>query len=183
MDPRKRWIATTLVGGPLVIASYVYGAVVPPPEGTAGIWGGVPDDWKPLYTVNMLLAASGFFLFAQHLLRTDAASARARIGSREVGFEALTPIFAGIVFPSALWLPLTYAMLASPSTAMWIAILACLGCVGLASVALLAFLVTMKPHPGPVSRALAIAGAVPFAFQTAVLDALVWPWFFPSVTA
>jgi len=30
-----------------------------------------------------------------------------------------------------------------------------------------------------VSRAIALAGALAFSFQTAVLDALVWPAFFP----
>ncbi|MCA9509278.1 MAG: hypothetical protein KC560_01150 [Myxococcales bacterium] len=179
MDARARWIATTLVGGPLVVASYVYGALVPPPEGTSGLWGGVPDAWKPAYTLNMLLAAAGFFAFAQHLLRADPARARARIAGRELGFGALAPLVGAIVFPSALWLPLTYAMLATPSRALWLAILACLATVGVAALGVLAFVARMEPHPGRASRALAIAGAVPFALQTAVLDAIVWPLVFP----
>jgi len=179
MSARARFIATVLAGGPLVLASYAWGALAPQPEVGAGIWGGIPDAWKPAYTVNMLLAAAGFFAFGQHLLRADADRARARLLGRELGFGALTPIFAAILVPSALWLPLTNAMLAQPSYALWLSILACLACVGLASLAVLAFVASMTPHPGARSRAFAIAGALPFAFQTAVLDAIVWPLYFP----
>jgi hypothetical protein len=36
-----------------------------------------------------------------------------------------------------------------------------------------------SPHSAPGSRRLAIAGAIAFSFQTALLDALVWPAYFP----
>lgn len=175
-SPDKRaWIVVNVVGGTLVLASYAWGAQLSPRSGV-GMWGGVPESLQPLYTINMLLAAAGYLLFAQHLLRTDAAAAR--IGEH-LGFGAFVPVFAAILFPSALWLPLTQAMLAAPSVGLFFLICVDLAVVGIASVALLIGLVRLAPHPGGESRALAIVGALPFAFQTAVLDAVVWPLYFP----
>ena len=94
--------------------------------------------------------------------------------------RSLAGAFAAILLPSAAWLPLTYAMLARPSPWLWVAILGVLATVGLASLWLLAFLVRMQPHPGARSRRVALVGAGFFALQTAVLDAVVWPLYFPS---
>ena len=43
--PRRLFIATNLVGGVAVLASYVVG--VGDPVFTAGMWGGVPEALRP----------------------------------------------------------------------------------------------------------------------------------------
>jgi hypothetical protein len=85
-----------------------------------------------------------------------------------------------ILVPSALWMPLTFRMLEAPSLGLWIAIRLVLGLVGLGSVGFLAALVGMRDSRSPVGRALAIVGAIAFVVQTAILDALVWPAYFPA---
>jgi hypothetical protein len=37
----------------------------------------------------------------------------------------------------------------------------------------------VKPARGRLARGVALAGALAFVFQTAVLDAIVWPAYFP----
>lgn len=169
------WI--NFAGGSAVLASYVYG-LASNPLARGAIWGGVPDSLRPLYTVSMLLAAAGYFAFTYFVLfRLD--PVELRIAGR-LRYRALCVLYALILVPSALWMPLTFAMIASPSGALWLAIRLVLATVGIGSAGLLACLGAIRAPESRGARALAIAGGAAFCFQTAVLDALVWPAFFPS---
>jgi len=178
MNSSKRllwWI--NILGGSAVLASYAYG-MASNPLTRGEIWGGVPDSLRPLYTTSMLLAAAGYFAFSYFVFfRID--PLKARIGSR-VGFGAFNLLYALILVPSALWMPLTFAMLEAPSDGLWWAIRLTLGLVGIGSVGLLAALLTVEPPRAARVRWVAVIGCVAFCFQTAVLDALVWPAFFPA---
>jgi hypothetical protein len=85
-----------------------------------------------------------------------------------------------ILFPSALWLPLTFRMLEAPRASLWIATRSVLAIIGIASVLLVAALSTVSPREPRAAWFLAIAGAVAFAVQTALLDAIEWPSRFPT---
>jgi hypothetical protein len=177
MEPTRRsllWL--NLLGGSAVLASYAHG-LVSNPLTRGALWGGVPDSLRPLYTASMLLAAAGYFAFGFFVFfRLD--PARSRIAGR-FGFRAFHALYALVLVPSALWLPLTFAMLEAPSGALWLAIRGVLALVALGSLGLVVAIATARPPEAPVSRAVAIAGAVAFSFQTAVLDAWVWPAYFP----
>jgi hypothetical protein len=168
------WI--NVLGGAAVLGSYVHGLATHP--ATRGeLWGGVPDALRPAYTVSMLLAAAGYFAFSSLLFfRVDADTAR--IGGR-CTFGIVNALYAGILIPSALWMPLTFAMIESPGGMLWVSVRLVLAVVGLASVGLLGALLQIRPRPRGRPYALAVAGCAAFSFQTAVLDALVWPAFFP----
>jgi len=168
------WI--NIVGGCAVLASYVHGLAANPLT-REEVWGGVPDSLRPLYTVSMLCAAAGYFAFSYLVFfRLDPDTIR--IG-RRFGFGVFHVLYALILVPSALWMPLTFAMLESPSAALWWTIRVVLAAVGLGSVGLLAALVAVRPRRENGARWLALAGVSAFCFQTAILDALVWPAFFP----
>ncbi|UCE84714.1 MAG: hypothetical protein JSU66_10140 [Deltaproteobacteria bacterium] len=177
MHRTRLWLlAINLVGGIAVLGSYASGLASHP--GSAGaVWGGVPEGLRPLYTVSMLLAAAGYFAFS-YLVFFRIDPDRDRLAGR-FAYGAFPVIYALILVPSALWMPLTFAMLESPSLPLWIAIRVTLAVVGLASLGLLAAILSVKPRPAPVAHAVAIVGAAAFSFQTAVLDALVWPAYFP----
>jgi len=168
MHPAKRtmlWI--NVLGGIAVLGSYAWGLATHADPGV--VWGGVPEALKPLYTVSMLSAAVGYFLFGGYLLF-------AVDGDR---LPIVNRCFVLILVPSALWMPLTFQMLATPSPGLWIAIRVVLALVGLGSIGLLGALVTMGPGSSRVGHVLAIVGALAFCVQTALLDALVWPAYFP----
>jgi hypothetical protein len=57
---RRSLLALNVIGGTAVLASYVVGLGAVPGD---ALWGGVPESLRPLYTVNMFLAAAGYFLF------------------------------------------------------------------------------------------------------------------------
>jgi poly-gamma-glutamate synthesis protein (capsule biosynthesis protein) len=55
--------------------------------------------------------------------------------------------------------------------------------VGAGSLGLVAAIARARPWPSPGLRRLALLGALAFSLQTALLDALVWPAFFPAPRA
>jgi hypothetical protein len=177
MDPKKRfWVWIVVLGGALVPISYVHGLVTHP-EARGGLWGGVPEALQPLYTVSMLLAASGFFLFTGFILFR--VHPEKDPGDRRPGFGIFPLLYALILIPSALWLPLTFAYMEHPSTWLWWVIRADLLLVGLGALGLFPALSSLRSGKGGLFFILALVGLALFSWQTAVLDALVWPYFFP----
>jgi hypothetical protein len=159
-----------------VLGSYVHG-IATNPATRGGVWGGVPETLQPLYTVSMLAAAAGYFAFSYFVFfRLEPAGTR--IGGR-FGFGALNLLYLLILAPSALWMPLTFAMLEAPSDTLWLAIRVTLFAVGIGSLGLLAALLAVRTPSSSPARWIAVAGSIAFCFQTAVLDALVWPAYFP----
>jgi hypothetical protein len=176
MHPEKRaliWI--NLLGGTAVLASYAWNLAAHP-EARGDFWGGVPASMQPLYTVTMLLAATGYFAFTRFVFRLR--PAQVKIGAR-FGYGVFKWIYAPILVFSALWMPLTFAMIENPSAGLWVAIRLTLTVVGVGSILLVAALLWMEPREPKLAHRLAVAGSICFTFQTAVLDAVVWPAFYP----
>lgn len=177
VHPQKRLLlGLNLLGGVAVLGSY-YAGFATHPESVDALWGGVPEALKPFYTVSMLLAAAGYFPFTAFLLFGVDAD-RARILGR-FGFAWFNLFYALILIPSALWMPLTFSLIDTWSAGLWVAIRVVLALVGIGSLGLLAALIGMRPARPRAPRLLAIAGAVAFCVQTALLDAIVWPAYFP----
>jgi hypothetical protein len=176
MHPQKRtMILVNLIGGTAVLGSYAYGLLTYPDAGTV-LWGGVPEALRPLYTVSMLSATVGYFAFTGFLLFAVDPD-RVRLAGR-FGFGLFNALYALILIASALWIPLTFAVVEAPSNAMWLATRLDLGVVAIASAALLVALLAHAPRRPIAAYALAVLGLVAFSFQTVVLDALVWPAYF-----
>jgi hypothetical protein len=165
-----------VAGGILVLGSYAYGLITHPANRDA-IWGGVPEAIKPLYTANMLLAAAGYLAFTYFVmfsLNRDSAQL-----ANLSGFKVFYIVYALMLFPSALWMPLTYAALGHPGSSLYYwAVRITLAIVGLASLALLGVLLSLHSSESSPTYWLAVAGSVFFCIQTAVLDGIVWSAFF-----
>jgi len=177
-DPDVRRLARlNAIGGACVLASYAWGFLARP-DAVGALWGGVPESIRPLYTLNMLLAAAGYFLFTPFVLfRLPPAATRVAGG---FGYGLFHRAYALVLFPSALWLPLTFLLVDHPSEVLFWLVRLDLAAVALGSLGLLcALFALVEPRPAP-GRALALAGLVPFCIQTVALDAIVWPAFFGS---
>jgi hypothetical protein len=160
-----------IIGGAAVIGSYVFGL-----SGQSGganvLWGGVPNNIRPVYTVSMIISALGYFAFIYFIL-FRLVPGEVLIGGR-FGFSLFYAIFLVILVASAFWMPLTNAYVGNPSTGMWIGIRTVLALVGLGSIALMLALLTLQTKVPGISYWLAVAGSGYFAFHTAILDAIVW---------
>jgi len=165
-----------VLGGTAVLGSYVHGFLAYP-EAVSAMWGGVPESLRPLYTAWMFVAAAGWFAYASYLfLAVD--TEETRVGP--FGFGLFHALFVAILVPSALWMPLTRIHVEAPGPGIWAAIVLDLAIVGLASLGVIVALLALRPRPAPTWHRVAVAGACAFAFQTAVLDAVIWPAYFPG---
>ena len=174
---RKTMLWLNVLGGVAVLGSYAIGLTTHPLT-RSEVWGNVPEGIRPLYSANMFFAAAGYLTFSYLLFfRTDPGAQRAAVG---FGYGTWNWLYAGVLIPSALWMPLTFAMVDAPSPGLWLAIRATLGIVGLSALGFLVGLVKIRRHDPRPLNACAIAGACFFAIQTAVLDALIWPAYFPA---
>jgi hypothetical protein len=164
-----------LLGGGGVIGSYIWGFLTHPNAGQA-LWSGVPDNIRPFYTAGMFLAATGYFAFTYYILfRLNPSETRV---FNRFPFGLFNILYAAILIPSALWMPLTLFALEGPSLGFLWAVRVVLAIVGLASVGLLFALLNVEPRLPRWAHRLAVAGCVGFCLQTAILDAIVWVVFF-----
>lgn len=175
MHPQKKtWLAINAVGGVAVLGSYVHGLLTHP-DTRNELWGSIPPELQAVYGVTMWLAAGGYFFFSYYfLVRTEADEVR----FGRFGFGLINALYALIMIASAAWMPLTFAYLDQPSSALWLAVRIDLLGVGIGSIGLIVALFTMKPRAEGLTAVLALLGLLLFAVQTAFLDPLVWPQFF-----
>lgn len=177
MDPRRRLLLILIgVGGLAVLGSYAL-AFATEPDIRAALWGDLPEGTvRSLYTVNMLLAASSFFPATIALgFATPLESFREQTG---LSFRTLLWAYVAILIPSAAWLPLTALYLKSPSATLWWVIRLDLFAVG-AGATLVGWMLIQRARGGPAWTRASAALFFFFWLQTMVLDALVWPAFFP----
>lgn len=174
---RAIFLALNAFGGLAILGSYAHGLLTQPDPGR--VWGGVPDGLRPLYTASMLAAAAGYFPMTLYvLLGLD--PLRTRIGRFD--WSAFNALYALILLPSALWMPLTFALLEAPSGALWLAVRGVLALVGIGALGVLGAIALARPRGPRLAWLAALAGAAAFVLQTTVLDALVWPAYFPDLT-
>ena len=166
-----------LLGGVAVIGSYIVGLSGHPGQGDR-LWGGIPQGLRSVYTVSMLLSAIGYLLFFYHIvIRMDPSKARL---PWNVPYGSFVVPFLLILIPSALWMSLTFAYLASPSTSLWIAVRFVLGLAALGSLAMLFMLAGLKSLSPDQFWWPSTIGAAIFTFHLLCLDALLWPALFRS---
>ena len=170
---RLSLILIHILGGSSVLVSYALWLFVLSFDGAA-LWGGVPSALQPLYTSNMFLAAGGYFMFATLLLFRYPMEPIGRLDH-----STLHLVSVCILFPSAFWLPLTAAYVAHPNLWIWVAIRASLFLVGGGSLVLMWVIYQIPKEQFLWHRRLALVGGFFLTFQTFLLDALIWPAFFP----
>lgn len=175
MGQKTLFVLINVLGGIAVLGSYIYGFNAYP-DAVGALWGDVPEALLGVYTGNMFLAASGYLLVFAYLLSQVPADTRTSSGG--LLFERLNMLFGAVLFCSALWMPLSFALLDAPNQDLWWCIRAVLLTTGISSL-----LIGLQVYRHAVQRGalfkLALAGYVFFCLQTAVLDALIWPAFFP----
>ncbi len=164
-------VLINLLGGAAVLRSYTWGLSVLS-DAQASLWGGVPPHARPIYVASMLLAAGGYLLFTYFIVfRLPPGKTRVAGGW---GYSLFNLIYAAILIPSALWMPLTISALGSYNGSGYRLVWADLVIVALASLALLAALLNLEPRSAGRAYMLAVVGCTAFCFQTVILDAILW---------
>jgi hypothetical protein len=176
MHPKK-WLMLliNIIGGAALLGSYAYG-ILTHPNASQILWGEVPESIRPYYSANMLLAAMGYFAFIYFILfRLN--QVKTKVAGR-FGFGLFTALFAGILFPSTLWMPLTFLAVERSSLALVWTVRIVLWLVGLASLALFYAILKVEPRQPLWAQRVALVGSIAFCIQTVILDAIIWVIFF-----
>lgn len=165
------WI--NLLGGSAVIGSYAWGILTHPGTGNL-LLGNIPSTAIPAYIVSMIFGALGYLFFTSYFIFFFKPSEMTI--QTKAGFRGIHTLYLLILIPSALWMPLTYAMVSSPSSFLWISIRFSLMLVGLGGLGMVSTFLVIRPR----SRLLlaAVISCIFFCFQTAFLDAFIWPSYF-----
>lgn len=87
-------------------------------------------------------------------------------------------LYLMILLPSALWMPLTHAEIANPTGLTWFLIKFVLWIVGIGAIALLTAMLNFEPQNPGWAYFVSVIGAMLIAFQTLVMDAIIWVRFF-----
>ncbi len=169
------FLAINCLGGIAVLGSYAYG-FVHYPELVPQLWGEVPQSLFRIYNINMLLATAGYLLMFGYVLKCLPADCRSNSGG--LLFERLNFLTGIILFCSALWMPLSFALLDAPNLDLWWCIRAVLVSTG-ACALLFAYQIHKYAERRGLFLKVALFGYVFFCVQAVLLDALVWPYYFP----
>ena len=173
---QKLLVAINVAGGVAVLGSYAAG-FKNYPDDVGLLWGGVPEQWRGLYTTAMFPAALGYFPMTYFLLfRADLG--RKIFGGVSAG-ACITLLYAVALSLAAAWMPLTLELITEAGAGLWPAIHLALLFTGIASLGLVGCVIALRPATSGAAWALALLGSLCFTFQTGVLDALVWPAYFP----
>jgi hypothetical protein len=168
----------SVLGGIAVLGSYVLEIARHPGQGDA-LWGNIPEWVRPYYSSWMPVAAVGYLTFTYFwFFRVD--PERTRIGGR-YSLGLVNWLYLLILIPSALWMPLTFAYLESPTRLGWVTVRLDLFAVALGALGMIWALAKVEPSEPRTSHRVALVGAFGFAVQCAILDPLVWPAFFPNL--
>jgi len=171
MHPSKKsLILINVLGGLAVLGSYAWGFLTYPNAGDL-LWGDVPEYLRPIYTLSMFLAAAGYFAFSTYILHLSPGDT---VIQNQPGYRVFMLLFAGILIPSAFWLPLTVLAAEQNSQALVWLVRLDLALVAIASLGLFLSLLMVSPRKTVWYHRLAILGCVFFCFQTVILDAIVW---------
>ena len=169
---QKIFLLVTVLGGTLVPLSYVLGLKTQ--DNVNALWGGVPTSARSMYTVSMLLGAISFFIFSIFMfLNLDAKSF---VTSNIFGNWSVHILYALVLIPSALWIPLVNTMVSNPSTLIWLGVRLVLIVVGLASLLLLVHLLTLENRTSNIFYITTVVSISWFTIHTGILDALIWPY-------
>jgi hypothetical protein len=172
---KKLLLLINILGGVAVLGSYAVGILTHANAGEV-LWGGVPQGIRPFYTAGMFLAAIGYFAYTYFILfRLNPDETRIY---GQYGYGAFNALYAAILIPSALWMPLTFLAVEGSSLVLFWLVRFVLVVVGCASISLLFSLLHVEPRKPIWAYWLAVLGCVGFCLQTALLDAIVWGMYF-----
>tara|TARA_B100000686_G_scaffold346079_1_gene431863 strand:+ start:1591 stop:2142 length:552 start_codon:yes stop_codon:yes gene_type:complete len=182
MEITRQLVMTfTLVFGPLVLASYVYG--LSHAERPMDLWGGVPEAWRAYIVPFMFVAAIGFLMYWYVVFfqfeDSTIESLRWPWGDGDgQGAGRLLLAFAIFLVPSALWIEST--ILHIENDFAWTQYLV-IGTLFLTSVGnvLLGLLAFAAYQDGVDGSSIMLVGAFMLAIQCILNDFVIWVYKFP----
>lgn len=167
------FLTINLVGGPLVLLSYVIGLKAG--KSADILWGGTPKRIRGVYTLSMLISATSLLVTTVFIFLI------LNNGDIELPYYLNTNIFnilySVLLLFSAIWIPLVNVMVNRPSKLIWLSIRFGLILVGLSALGIFILLLGIIPQPTGLLYWASVIGMGVFLIHTGILDAFLWPYF------
>lgn len=171
----------TLVCGPIVLASYLYG--VSHTENPSDLWGGIPESWWAYIVPFMFVAAAGFIIYWWIIFfKLDDLTLKGMrwpwAESDNFGNSRLLASFALVMIPSALWLESTLFHIRSDYSWTPILVIGILTLVSIGNV-MMVLLAYAAYKDGVDYSGMMIVGSLMLGIQCILNDWILWTYKFP----
>ncbi len=101
-----------IIGGIVVLGGYAF-TLVSNPETRNDLWGGIPESWKPLYTLSMFTSAFGYLYATYYCAFKGGLDAQFFGGKYKASI--MTILIAIFLFSSSFWIHSTFSYIDSPT--------------------------------------------------------------------
>lgn len=165
-----------IIGGIAVLAGYAF-TLVNNPETRNDLWGGVPESWKPMYSLSMFVSAFGY-LYVTYYCAFKRGLDMQFFGGR-YGASTMTVLIAIFLFSSSFWIHSTFSYIDSPSQKQWFFINIELFTTAIALILFTLGLATAKGVQNKLKHNIATVGSSLITFHCLILDAIIWTSKFP----
>lgn len=165
-------IVIFLLGIP-VILSYVLG--LRKPEEQNLLWGGVPTKYRKAYTISMIVSAISYFVFTTYVIIL--------LGqfNGNGSYPFFYILYIIMLAASALWVPLVKRVANKNTLLNWYLVRFVLALNGFAAFMLFFFLANLSTPSIFYYISIVLLGI--YTLHTAILDAIIWPYFWKSKKA
>jgi|TARA_B100000085_G_scaffold141987_1_gene129253 hypothetical protein len=178
---RQAVLIFTLIFGPLVLLSYVYG--VSHSEDPSELWGGIPETWWSFIVPFMFIAAAGFMAYWYVIFfkldeKTLGELRWPWVESDGLGNTRLLASFALVMIPSALWLESTLFHINSDYSWTPILVIGILTLVSIGNV-MMGLLAYAAYKDGVDYAGIMLTGSIMLGIQCILNDWILWTYKFP----
>ena len=166
-----------IIGGIIVLGGYAF-TLVSNPETRNDLWGGIPESWKPLYTLSMFTSAFGYLYATYYCAFKGGLDAQFFWGKYKASI--MTIFIAIFLFSSSFWIHSTFSYIDSPTQNQWLLIQVELYATAFALILFTLGLASAKGVENKLNHKIAVIGSALITFHCLILDAIIWTSKFPK---
>ena len=166
------FLTINIIGGIAVLGGYAVCLYFFPDQREA-LWGGVQNGLQSIFTVSMLLAATGYLAFSYGIMfKSSPEEFSSKLFASRYSISILCLIF---LISASIWMPATIAYLKTNNSIWWILSVTSLWITAISLFIATTILITNPlAIPSSFYRVLAISGISYITFHCLVLDAIIW---------
>ena len=176
MSSQYLFVLVNIIGGVSVIGGYILGLSMYS-EHREALWGGVNGHLRTVFTISMLLAATGYIIFCYATIVKGGAE---EFGVNHIfGQHSLSIISAIFLISASLWMPTTIAFVHTGVSYLWVIAISSLWVTALSLLWMTAIVAFSDPQSiAGITKYSSVIGLAYITFHCMILDAVCWVWLF-----
>ncbi|MFL2763846.1 MAG: hypothetical protein ACJ0A6_02400 [Dehalococcoidia bacterium] len=171
------FILINLIGGIFVIGSYILG-FNSELEDKLALWGGITGKTRQLFTISMLLSATGYLTFLFYMIFKGGLDNNDN--PTFIGLNIFLILSVIFLLSASIWMPATVKFLETSLNYWWVITVIVLWITAISLMTMLITLIYTNNLEHNISLNLATIGIGYITFHCLVLDAIIWVFKFPK---